>query len=264
MPYPHLIAKIYYSPICITVQKFMAIHAVMESRLSGGARLDAGDPPPRVEDWNIARDGSTAIIPIRGLIDQHHVKTMSEGPTCDLDDVKAAIDISEQDPSIDRVLFNIDTPGGSATGVPETGRKIFGMRKQTVAFTDGEANSAGMWLASQAKRFYATPSSTLGSVGVWSAYTDLTAKMKKDGVKINSVHAGRYKLMGSWWKPMADEERAMLQAQVDKLHAEFKTAVNNIRPVEAKFLEGQVFDGEEATQIGMVDGLVEDISELLN
>lgn len=266
--YPHIIKKVYYEPIAITVAKFMAIHAVVESRLNGvkmgPVQLD-NPPPPRVEDFDIPRDGSTAIIPVTGIIGQHipFIDTYSSGPMTDVDDVKTAIDVSEQDISIDRVMFRFDSPGGSAAGVPELGRKIFAMTKPTVAFTDAECCSAGVWLASQCRQFYATPSSSVGSVGVWSAYTDLTGKMKKDGVKMNSIYAGKYKLMGAWWKPMADDERAILQAQVDKLHSEFKSAMNNFRQVDATYLEGQIFDGQEAAQIGMIDGLVEDITELL-
>lgn len=264
--YPFLIKKLYYEPLCITVEKFMAIHAVMESRLAGETHhLQERQSSPRVEDHDIARDGSTAIIPVTGIIGQHipWVDTFSSGPMTDLDDVRTAIDVSEQDLSINRVLFNFDTPGGSAAGVPETARKIFNMTKPTVAFTDSECCSAGVWLASQANQFYATPSSAVGSVGVWSAYTDMTGKMEQDGVKMNSIVAGKYKLMGAWWKPMADEERDFLQAGVDKLHTEFKAAVNNRRVVDAKYLEGQVFDGDEASKLGFTDGVVEDIWSVL-
>jgi signal peptide peptidase SppA len=264
--YPHIVKKVYYEPLAITVAKFMAIHAVLESRLT---ELEAGDHhgrgADRVEDFDIPRDGPTAIVNVTGIIGQHipAIDTFSSGPMTDVDDVKTAIDVSEQDPSINRVLFRFDTPGGSAAGIPELGRKIFGMHKETVAFTDSECCSAGVWLASQCRHSYATPSSSVGSVGVWSAYTDLTAKLEKDGVKVNAISAGKYKLMGAWWKPMTDDERALLQAQVDKLHAEFKKAMNNIRQVDSKYLEGQIFDGEEAARIGMVDGLVEDIGDLL-
>ncbi len=264
--YPHIIKKAYYEPLCITVAKFMAIHTVLESRLSDANAMQMAQPAsPRVEDFDIARYGATAIIPITGIIGQHipAIDTFSSGPMTDIDDVKTAINVSEQDPSIERVLFAFDTPGGSAAGVPEVARKILGMTKPTTAFTDSECCSAGVWLASQCQRFYATPSSAVGSVGVWSAYTDLTEKMKKDGVKMNSVQAGKYKLLGAWWKPMSAEEETILQTRVDKLHAEFKTAVSHYRQVEARYLEGQVFDGQEAAQIGMIDGLVEDIADIL-
>lgn len=265
--YPHIVKKVYYEPLAITVAKFMAIHAVIDSRLTSGQAgpVQLANPaPPRVEDFDIARNDATAIIPITGIIGQHipAIDTWSSGPMTDLDDVKTAIDVSEQDPTIEKVLFIFDTPGGSAAGVPEVGRKIFGMTKPTTAFSDSECCSAGIWLASQCQRAYGTPSSVWGSVGVWSAYTDLTAKLKKDGVKVNSVHAGKYKLMGAWWKPMTDEERAILQAQVDKLHAEFKRAMTNRREISPQYLEGQIFDGQEAATIGMIDGLVEDISEV--
>lgn len=261
--YPHVIKRMYYEPVAVTMQKFLAVHAFMESRLNGGARIES-DGPIADADSDLYIDGTTAIIPVKGLISQRpsNMDPMST-EMARLEDIRTAIDVAEQDPRVERVLFNFETPGGSATGVPETARKIFEMRKPTMAFTDSECCSAGVWLASQAQHFYATPSSRVGSVGVWSAYLDLTKQMEMDGVKLNAVSAGKYKLMGAWWKPMEDEERAMLQAGVDKLHAEFKAAMTERRETAEGNMEGQIFDGEEAAENGMTDGTVEDIYDLL-
>lgn len=265
--YPHIIKRVYYEPIAVTLEKFMAIHTFLEARLNGGARIeeDSERESARGDGFEIMQDGTTAIIPVKGIISQRPSDMDPMSTTmARLENIRHAIDSVEADERIDRVLFNFETPGGSATGVPETARKILDMTKPTLAFTDSECCSAGIWLASQTNHFYMTPSARVGSVGVWAAYLDATGEMKKKGWKINAISAGKYKLTGAWWKPMTDEERAMLQSQVDKLHNEFRAAVTVVRPVAEEFLEGQIFDGEKAAEIGMVDGLVEDIDELLD
>ena len=87
--------------------------------------------------------------------------------------------------------------------------------------------------------------------------------MAKEGVEIQSISAGKYKLMGAYWKPLSDEEKAMLQADVDKIYSQFKDAVNARREVAEKWMNGQVFDGEKACEIGLCDGLIDEIGELI-
>jgi ClpP class serine protease len=72
----------------------------------------------------------------------------------------------ERDQTITTVILNIDSPGGVSVGVPELAEKIKNFKKKVISFTSNEACSAAYWIGSQASEFYATPSSTVGSVGV--------------------------------------------------------------------------------------------------
>ena len=82
-------------------------------------------------------------------------------------------------------------------------------------------------------------------------------------MNVQAVEAGKYKTMGAYWKPLTQEEIGILQRQVDKIHGQFKMAVNRYREIPEEFMQGQCFDGQEAVEIGLVDGLVQDIDELL-
>ena len=266
--YPHICAKVWGEPWLITEKKFHAIERVLLARLDGGTeRMAVSESGEASEDENdkprVIEDG-TAIIPLHGIIGKHlgSMEMMSGG--MDLDTFGARIDEAMADESVNRLLFDFRSPGGTVTGIPEMGRKMRSLKKKTVAFTDSEANSGALWLASQAEEFYATPSSSVGSIGVWTASLDMSRQMENDGVKMNAISAGKYKLLGAYWKPMSDEERAILQSRVDGIHREFKDAVNSRREIDAKYMEGQIFDGMEAAQIGLVDGLVDDISELFD
>ncbi len=265
--YPHIIAKVYDEPWLITRAKHRAIEKVLMSRLEGVQPIvqseDDGDP----EDANdmgptLTIEEGTSIIPIHGIIGKHLSGMEMRSGGCSLDMLDVMIDASMADESVNRLLFDIRSPGGTVTGIPEMGRKIYGLSKKTVAFTDEEANSGALWLASQAQEFYATPSSRIGSIGVWTAMLDMSRAMENDGMKMNAISAGKYKLLGAYWKPMTDEEKAILQAKVDAIHAEFKDAVNNRRQIDEQHMEGQIFTGEEAAGIGLVDGLVDGIDEL--
>jgi signal peptide peptidase SppA len=183
---------------------------------------------------------------------------------CDLQNVSDMIDIAEYDKSVTRVIYDFRTPGGEVTGLPETARKILRSSKETVAFTDSECCSGGMWLASQCQQFYTTPSARVGSIGVWCAYLDESRQMANEGVNMQAFSAGKFKLMGAYWKPLTGAEKAILQREVDSIYSEFKLAVNAQRSVTDDAMgEGLVFNGQDAADRGLTDGCVEDMSEVL-
>jgi len=69
---------------------------------------------------------------------------------------------------------------------------------------------------------------------------------------------------GAPWREMAEEEMAMVQADVDKIYSKFKGAVTSKRPqVKDEDMQGQVFDGEEAFAKGLVDDLVLDVNQAI-
>lgn len=272
--YPHIISKLLYEPVAITPSKHAAIMRVIESHLARGIRLDDPHEPPGsggapiVEpeepepDWQTF--GPDAIIPVHGVLGKHlePLEMMSGG--CDLDTVSAMIDVAMADSEVQKIIFDFRTPGGEVTGIPELGRKIAGITsKKTIAFTDSECCSGGVWLATQCQYFYTTSSAAVGSIGVWTAYLDISRQMANEGENMQAVFAGKFKLMGAYWRPLSDDERARLQADVDKIYSQFTEAVNLRREVAADNMQGQIFDGEQAVEIGLCDGLVEGMDELL-
>lgn len=266
--YPQIISKLLYEPVVITREKHAAICGIVEARLAAGDAF-AADPqkelnkPADAGYGNYGNSGSVSIIPIHGIIGKHlgQMEMMSGG--CDLDNVCAMISIAESDPIVTRVIFDFRTPGGSVNGTPEAARKIAMMRKETVAFTDSECCSGGMWLAAQCKQFYITESAKVGSIGVWCAIIDKSKALEKEGVNVQVFSAGKYKTMGAMWKPLSDDEKAKMQARVDKIHADFKEAVQAHRVIADEFMEGQNFFGEEAVAAGLVDGLVDSLDDLI-
>jgi protease-4 len=124
--------------------------------------------------------------------------------------------------------------------------------------------SGALWLAMSCGSFYCTESSDVGSVGVYSVYLDESAALEKEGVKVNAISAGKYKLTGASFQPMTADDRKMLQDGVDKIYAQFKAAVTRNRAIADEYLQGQVYDGEDAVKYGFCDGLVESITDLLD
>jgi protease-4 len=263
--YSHIISKL-FEPLLITPQRWAALAQTLELRLGGQMVAMPSSAPtiPDDDDDEPQTEGSTAIIPVHGTLVMHPSDIAMSECGCAMEDLSAAIDAAENNPKISRVIYDFRTPGGTVTGIPEAGRKIQYSRKETIAFTNSECCSGGLWLAAKCQRFYSTQSSRVGSCGVYCMTLDLSEAMAKDGIKVNPVFAGKYKLLGASFKPLADDERAIMQAGVDKIYAQFKDAVETYRVVsDEHFGNGLIFDGEEAAEIGFTDGVVESMDEIL-
>jgi ClpP class serine protease len=137
-------------------------------------------------------------------------------------------------------------------------------KKATVAFTDTEMASAAYWIGSQADRVVATPSATVGSIGVYMAFADVSKAYESMGVKMEVIKSGTLKGAGIEGTSLSEGQRADLQAQVDSIHADFRSAVRSKRRlVDDSNMEGQVFSGKVGAQKGLVTGLTTSFNQLL-
>lgn len=265
--YPHIFAELFYRPLAITRAKHAAICKVLEARIAradDNPDLDLDDDSKEERPDMAPIVGETAIIPVHGILGKHLGWMAMSSGGCDVDRVAADIDAAVANNNVRQIVFDFRTPGGAVTGIPELARKIYGIAKPTKAFVDEECCSAGMWLASQCRQFYGTESACYGSIGVWCAYWDLTRALEMAGERMQSIQAGKYKLMGAYWKPLSREEEEILQNEVDKIHEQFKDAINLRREIPEEYMQGQTFDGPEALEAGLIDGLVEDLQELVD
>lgn len=208
---------------------------------------------------------NVAIILVEGIIGKHldMLATMCGG--VDVDCICDQIEEAAQDENITDIVMYFNTPGGTVTGVPEVSAKIaeISKEKRCTAFVDVLCASAGYYMASQCSNIYCSPSSTIGSIGVYSIYLDQSVALANEGIKVNAISAGKYKLMGAEFKQMTDDERAMIQADTDVIYNDFKAAVLSNRSVADEDMQGQCFTGVQAVEKGLADGNINSLSELL-
>ena len=232
---------------------------------------DMPDDEPMNDETGSMDSGSMentiAVISIDGIIGKRLglIETMFFGMT-DVNNISDAIDEAMVDPNIDTVVFDMCTPGGTVTGVPELANKIAEMSKvkNTIAYADVLCASAGYYLASQCNAIYSAPTATVGSVGVYSIYFDETVALSNDGIKINAISAGKYKLTGFSGKVMTDEERAMLQVDIDKIYSQFKSAVISKRAIADEDLQGQCFTSDDLINKNFIDGFANSLDDVIS
>jgi signal peptide peptidase SppA len=205
-----------------------------------------------------------AIVPVKGVISKNVSELDALCGACDIEHVEEMLEAAERDASVTTVILVIDSPGGTSVGVPELAARIRGYSKDVLAFTDNEACSAAYWLGSQARAFYATPSATVGSIGCYIAYPDCSKAYEMEGVKMEVIKSGAFKGAGIAGTSLDDGQRAMLQKEVEEIHADFKADVKAVREfADDASMEGQTFSGKNAAEAGLVTGLVNGFDELM-
>lgn len=209
--------------------------------------------------------GKTAIIPIKGVIGRGLSDIEKMCNSVDVNDISANIDEALANHSVEKVILDFDSPGGSTEGLDELAEKIRTMPKYCESYCDSSCLSAAYYLGSQAKRFNITKSAEIGSVGVYMAFPDVSEAYAMDGVKMEVIKSGKYKAMGIEGTSLSDDQRKYLQDDVNETHAEFKNTVKSVRKfVKDEDMEGQSFVGKKAAEKGFVTGIVSGMEDVLS
>ena len=211
----------------------------------------------------VTADG-VGVIPVYGVIGKGLTPLEKMMGAADVDELSAAIDAFAMNPDVTRIALQVSSPGGTVTGVEELANKIRGLGKPTLAYTDSEMASAAYWIGSAADRVVASPSATVGSIGVYIAIPDYSAAAEMAGIKMVVLKSGKFKGAGIEGTSLNPDQIENLQASVDTIHGEFKDAVLMKRKmVKAEAMEGQTFSGKQAAAQGLVTGLADSFSEAL-
>lgn len=206
------------------------------------------------------KSGRVARIPVMGSISRRaSFWSLMFGGTS-VDGLTKALHEVALDDTIGTVLLDIDSPGGTVSGLPELAAEVRKLResKHVVALANSLTASAAYWIASQADEIVATPEALVGSVGVFSVHEDWSKAMDRIGVKTTYIHAGKFKVEGNPDEPLTPEARDHMQAIVDDAYRLFVADVargRGISPadVRSKYGEGRVLTAIDAKAAGMVD-----------
>jgi protease-4 len=206
----------------------------------------------------------TACICIKGVIGKN-LNPMEKMLGCtDINDIYDSLKSFEKNQSIKRVILKINSGGGTTTGLEEIARYIFNYPKETIAFTDEDMGSAAYWIGSQCQRVIVTPSSTVGSVGIYVSLVDNSKQFADEGKEVILIKSGEYKGAGVEGVGLTQLQGDWIQDEVIELHDTFKGNVKRARPlISDKDLQGQSFSGSKAAERNIVTGLVDSFDELM-
>jgi signal peptide peptidase SppA len=204
--------------------------------------------------------GNIAVLPIRGVI-SHRSSFFSEffGGSS-VERLSEDLEMMVKNPNIGAIVLDVDSPGGSVSGVMEFAEQILEARKEKkiVAVANPQAASAAYHIASAAEELIVAPSGSVGSIGVFLMHQDYSEAMKAQGINTTFIKAGKYKTEGNYYEPLTEDAKEALQARVDAYYDYFVKGVAKGRGVKASdvregFGEGRMVMAEDAVKAGMAD-----------
>ncbi len=245
----------------------LAGSVLMNVALFGLTSLSAIAKEDRVQEKFVShqRDGKDkiAVISVEGTI------ISGEGF------FRRQINRAKEDKDLKAIVLRVNSPGGTINGsdyMLHHLRELANEKKVPVVVSMGGIAASGGYYVSMAVgdkpgTIFAEPTTWTGSIGVVIPHYNLTELLKDWGIAEDSIASHRLKTMGSFSKPMTEEERKILQTLVDEGFARFKDVIKQGRPAFGKQPEaldklatGQIFTADQAKKSGLVDeiGFLED------
>lgn len=186
-----------------------------------------------------------------------------EGVIADSKELIEEIRRYRDDDDIKAILLRIDSPGGGVVPSQEIYEEVQKVReegkKKVVTSMGTVAASGGYYIAAASDKIIANPGTLTGSIGVIMEMANFEGLLQKIGVEGVVIKAGKNKDIGSPFRKMKDEERALLQHVLDDVHDQFIEAVAQGRSLKIEtvrsFADGRIFTGRQAKEIGLVDEL---------
>lgn len=171
-----------------------------------------------------------------------------------------AIYQAADDSEVDAIVLDIDSPGGTVSGTDAFAETVAAASaiKPVVAFANGCMCSAAYWAGSAASMVMAERTAAVGSIGVLMVHADFSKADERWGVKYTVLSAGKYKAVGNDYGPLSDDDRKILQDELDAVYEVFVSSVADFRGTDAgtvkkKMADGRVFIGQAAMDAGLVD-----------
>lgn len=169
-----------------------------------------------------------------------------------IDVVDDALDAIEGNEAIKALVLEIDSPGGTVSGVPELAERIGNMSIPVIAYTPSLMASAAYWIGSSADEVIASKSAIVGSIGVYLPAITLKGMYDQMGVNVDLIKAGKYKGALYPGTELTDEQRDDLQSGVDYVYGLFAAQVAR-REVDQEDMQGQDFYADQAIERNLVD-----------
>ncbi len=184
-----------------------------------------------------------------------------EGPIMDSSQAVAELEAFGDNPMVKAIVVRIDSPGGGVAPSQEIYNAVKRVRKEqnktVVASMGTVAASGGYYIAVATDRILANPGTLTGSIGVIMQMANFQELLEKVGVKSVVIKTGKFKDLGSPFRPMVEEERQLLEAVMHDTLSQFIEAVAEGRSMDASEVEqladGRIFTGRQAKSVLLID-----------
>src|SRR6188508_880329 len=164
------------------------------------------------------------------------------------------------DRTVKAIVFRVNSGGGSSMASETIWRELSLAKKEKpviVSFGDVAA-SGGYYISCAADSIFALSTTITGSIGVFGIIPNMQSFFEnKLGVTFDGVKTGPYADAGGVVRPMTENEKKMVQANVNMIYTQFKQRVADGRKKSVdevdSIAQGRVWSGNRAIGIGLID-----------
>jgi protease IV len=242
--------------------------------LSGCVTINLLPTPGPLQEKQLSGTGTEKVLllDLSGLISSQEGDGLVEHPNM-VAQIKEELTRAAEDPKLKALVVRINSPGGTVTASDIIYHELRAFRQKrripVIASIMDVGASGGYYVAAAADKIIVHPSSVTGSLGVIMLTLNARGLLEKVGLEANAITSGPKKDMGSPFKPMTEEERAIFQGLISSFYERFLAVIRegrrNLHTEEIrKLADGRVYSGEQASALGLVDsvGYLEDAIEL--
>ncbi|MBX7058645.1 MAG: signal peptide peptidase SppA [Leptospirales bacterium] len=213
----------------------------------------------------MSRGGSGKILLINatGVIDEGD--SFRYGAAVSPGQLRRILTRAAQDDDIDAILLSVNSPGGSAAASDlyySILKQFKEERKIPVyAHITNLGASGGYYIAMAADGLNADPLADVGSIGVIIRSFGFVGLLGKLGVEYRAIASGGNKDMLSPFSEIRPEQRALLDAQVQRTYERFLAVVLESRSAKLTreqllpIADGRVLDASEALRLNLIDSV---------
>ncbi len=198
-----------------------------------------------------------AVIEISGVI--------AADEAANADHIVSALRNAFDEKNARAVILRINSPGGSPVQsgyVHDEVRRLKALHpdKQVFAVIVDIGASGGYYIAAAADSIYADKASLVGSIGVTASGFGFVGTLEKLGIERRNYTSGEHKSFLDPFLPERAEEVEIWKTVLDSTHRQFIGQVeagrgDRLKKSDPLLYSGVVWNGEQALDLGLVDGL---------
>jgi protease-4 len=198
-----------------------------------------------------------AVIYAQGEIQggEGDINTIGEGS------IKRSLEEARNDDDVKAIVLRVNSPGGSALTSELIWREIEITKKvkPVVVSMGNYAASGGYYIACNANKIFAEPSTITGSIGVFGMLPNMTQLAQNIGINAEQVKTHENASGYSLFEPLDENFKNVTLEGIENIYTVFLKRVADGRKMTTEqvdaIAQGRVWTGTDALQNGLVDEL---------
>jgi len=224
-----------------------------------------------------------AIVPLFGAIRSADEPGFG-GRYGEADGVVVRLKEMGEHPQVKAIVLRVNSPGGNVAASQELYQQMLRLKQKGIPVVVSVSDlcaSGGYYVSCGATKIIANPGSMVGSIGVIAIFPNIQGLLQdKLAIKTRVLTSGAMKDAGSPLREMKPEEETYFKQEIAKVYDQFFGAVkaSRLNAIKEKMhdptnlaeppatdeqaveklrslADGRVFLGEEARELGLIDGL---------